>query len=75
MMKAPLVTLQQIVVRLDAQVLETAALRAALATQFTRIAEMQAELDVQRHARDRAQSLPAFEIHKSSHSGNGHRHG
>ena len=50
-------TLKQLVTRLHEQSLEMATLRAALDVQFTRIAQMQAELDLLPHARKRRQTL------------------
>jgi len=59
MTKSPLMTLEQLAVRLDAQSLEMAALRAALDVQFKRIAQMQAELDLLPLARTRRSLLMA----------------
>ena len=73
--KSPPVTLQQIARRLEEQALETAALRSALDTQFTRIAQMQAELDGQRNARNRARALPLIPaLPATNGNGNGNSH-
>ena len=73
--KSSPLTLQQIARRLEEQVLETAALRLALDTQFTRIAQMQAELDGQRNARNRARALPVVPaLLATNGNGNGHSH-
>jgi multidrug resistance efflux pump len=74
MTKAPSMTLEQLDARLQAQSLEMAALRAALDTQFKRIAQMQAELDLLPHARSRRSLLMAGLSHGPSHNGNGRRH-
>jgi hypothetical protein len=50
-------TLKQLMTRLHEQGLEMATLRAALDVQFTRIAQMQAELDLLPQARRRRQTL------------------
>jgi len=67
-MKSPPMTLQQLTARVEEQALETAALRSALAIQFTRIAQMQALLDAIPAARKaRAKYVPQV----PSHNGNG----
>ena len=72
MKKSSLLTLQQLDARLQDQTLEIVALRAALEVQFTRIAHMQAELDVLPRARRRRQALKSFLTSLPSHNGNGH---
>jgi hypothetical protein len=57
MTKSAATTLKQLVFRLHEQALEMATLRAALDVQFTRIAQMQAELDLMPHARRRRQTF------------------
>jgi hypothetical protein len=57
MTKSAATGLKQLVGRLREQTLEMATIRAAIDVQFTRIAQMQAELDLLPHARRRRQTL------------------
>lgn len=64
--------LREIKARLDMHALEMTSLRAALDTQFKRIADMQAELDVLPAARDRRKKLRSAAFPPASmQSGNG----
>jgi hypothetical protein len=60
----------EIEARLCEQSVQIANLRAALDVQFTRIAQMQAELDGLPQARRRRQSLRALLTQQLSHNGN-----
>jgi len=74
MTKSPSTTLEQLDARLREQSLEMAALRAAIDTQFTRIAQMQAELDSLPHARLRRAMLMARLSPVPARNGNGRSH-
>ena len=65
-------TLRQMNARLDQQAAEVTNLNAALAIQLTRIAQMQAELDVLPTAVRRRQTLMMRMPLPSAHNGNGH---
>jgi hypothetical protein len=69
MPKSVATTLKQIVSRLHEQALEMASIRAALDVQFTRIAHMQAELDLLPHSHRRRQVLRALLTEPPSHHG------
>jgi hypothetical protein len=71
MMKSPPLTLHQIAARLEDQALESAALRSALDIQFTRIAQMQAELDVMPGGRQQREALLTRVLQLHRHNGNG----
>ena len=68
MTKSAATTLMQLVSRLHEQALEMATLRAALDVQFTRIAQIQAELDLLPHARKRRQTLRVLLAESPSHT-------
>ncbi len=72
MMKLPPLTLEQLDARLRAHALEMASLQAAFDIQTTRIAQMQAELDVLPQARKR-RLLQSKLVIQPSHTGNGHQ--
>ena len=67
-------TIEQLMSRLHEHALELAAVRATIAVQFKRIAEMQAELDVLPHARKRRKTLRALLAEPPSHNGRNHSH-
>lgn len=66
-------TLKQLEAKLQAQALEVDNLRADLAVQFTRIAQMQAELDVMPTARTRRKTISALlqQLPANNNNGNG----
>jgi hypothetical protein len=66
--------LRQLSDRLNEQALEMAALRAAVDVQFTRIAHMQAELDVLPVRRDRRKTIRALLHPPVASNGNGREH-
>ena len=68
-MKSAFPTLQQLNARLQQQAIEMASLRASLAIQLTRIAQMQAELDALPQARKHRQSLRALLSQPRPHAG------
>jgi hypothetical protein len=63
-------TVQELEARLREHALEMANLRVALDIQFTRIAQMQAELDNLPHAKKRRRSLLAPPTQLPAHNGN-----
>jgi hypothetical protein len=69
MTKSAKTTLKQLVTRLHEQGLEMATLRAVLDVQFTRIAQMQAELDLLPYARRRRQTLRVLLAEPPPHKG------
>lgn len=71
MTKSITATVQELASRVREQALEMTALREALEVQFTRIAQLQAELDVLPQARQRRQSLREAFAGPLSHAGNG----
>jgi len=69
----PPLTLEEIRARLAEQAIETAALRSALDVQFTRIAQMQAQLDRVVPARRKRDAGAMRLLQPASPNGNGRR--
>ena len=65
-------TLVQLAARLDQQTTEIASLKSELAVQFTRIAQLQAQVDVLPTARRRGEELRSSLTPIAASNGNGH---
>jgi hypothetical protein len=65
---------RHLTIRLNEQAVELTALRAALEVQFTRIAHMQAELDVLPTARERRKTVRSLLRPPVPSNGNGREH-
>ena len=75
MPKSDPLTLLELQAKIHANELEMASLRAALDVQFTRITQMQAELDVLPHARERRKTVRMLLARRPSSNGdNGRGH-
>jgi hypothetical protein len=72
MTKSPPPTLEALRTRLEEQAAETAALRATLEVQLTRIAQMQAQLDRVAPLRRKRDLVAIQRLHPVSRNGNGH---
>jgi|SoiMethySBSTD1v2_1073268.scaffolds.fasta_scaffold2279072_2 predicted DNA-binding ribbon-helix-helix protein len=66
-------TVVQLAARLDEQTAEIASLKSALAVQFTRVAQLQAQIDVLPTARRRGEELRSTLTTVAASNGNGHR--
>jgi hypothetical protein len=67
-------TLVELAARLEDQCIEMATLKSAFAVQFTRIAQMQAQLDVLPNARRRGEELRGGLTLVGASNANGHRY-